>query len=390
MLVLPDTPQYANINRGVWVFRIADGLPYYSNGVRWVANTGGLGPAAISDSLTAYNSRVVTSFNGKRGAVQGVDSIWFTNLGSVMNWRFNNITYSQSVSGGSGVPDSTVFATINYVNTNFATLLSLNAKQNISDTNAMLFPYLRKIDTTGRFLTSAFVRNDSFYVVKNGAEIFLTRLGGSSSSNDNLDSVVRRGAFTTIDSFGIAGRVIFRNQGGLVGNIAVRSSLNDQNITISNNVITFRTSGNLIGLGFESPTGTHFPRIPTSNGTLISNVILNGVTYNGSSNGTADLGTITGSADSSIFAPQFRLDSTRNGIRQDLNAKLNISVAAATYQPIDSSLLAANHNARKKYTEISEFLPATFSSGTYINNTNFQQVFGGGAIFYSQQDTANG
>lgn len=134
MLVLPDTPQYANMNRGVWVFRIANGIPYYSNGVRWVANTGGLGPQTISDSLTAFQSRVVTSYNGFRGPVKGVDSIWFTNLGTVINWRYNGTNYNQLITGTGSVPDSNLFATVNYVNSNFATISALNSKLNISDT----------------------------------------------------------------------------------------------------------------------------------------------------------------------------------------------------------------------------------------------------------------
>lgn len=98
MLVLPDTPRFANQNKGIWVLRIADNLPYYSNGRRWVlADAGSISPATIHDSLEAYKARIVTSFNGKRGDVKGVDSIWFNGTKDTLKWRYNNVIFTAAV-----------------------------------------------------------------------------------------------------------------------------------------------------------------------------------------------------------------------------------------------------------------------------------------------------
>lgn len=171
MLVLPDTPTFANQNRGVWVFRIADNLPYYSNGSRWVANTGGLGPSTISDSLTAYNSRVVTSYNGIRGPVKGVDSLWFTASGTIMHWRWNGLLYSQAIVGGGGAGTwGTITGTLSDQSDLQA---ALNLKLSLADSASMLDPYLRKIDSTGKWVTSARRRADSVFIIVGGGEVFV-------------------------------------------------------------------------------------------------------------------------------------------------------------------------------------------------------------------------
>lgn len=97
MLVLPDTPRYANQNKGVWVLRLADTLPYWSNGVKWIMNASGASALQIRDSLAAYNLRNVTAFNGKVGSVKGVDSIYFT--GNDISWRYGNTVTTKSLSG---------------------------------------------------------------------------------------------------------------------------------------------------------------------------------------------------------------------------------------------------------------------------------------------------
>lgn len=185
MLVLPDTPTFANQNRGVWVFRIADNLPYYSNGIKWIANTGGLGPSTISDSLTAYNSRVVTSFNGIRGPVKGVDSVWFTNSGSIFHWRYNNLIYSQTITGsGSGVVDSTVYATIHYVSTNFQPLGT----------------YLVPADTSAKWLTAIFKRNDSVFFWKGGTPTFAFKDSTGTGSGAVSSVFGRTGTITAAEA----------------------------------------------------------------------------------------------------------------------------------------------------------------------------------------------
>ena len=90
MLILQDTPRFANQNQGVWVLRLADRTAWYSNGIKWIQNTGGLGPQTISDSLAAFSQKIVTSFNGKRGAVKGIDSMYFNTIGDTIYWRYNS------------------------------------------------------------------------------------------------------------------------------------------------------------------------------------------------------------------------------------------------------------------------------------------------------------
>jgi hypothetical protein len=100
MLVLNDTPFFANQNKGVLVLRNIDKLPYYSNGARWVAITAGVvTPTTIRDSILANNARIVTSYNGKRGDVKGVDSIYFSVDGQNMTWRYNNILTTKKILG---------------------------------------------------------------------------------------------------------------------------------------------------------------------------------------------------------------------------------------------------------------------------------------------------
>lgn len=183
MLVLPDTPTFANQNRGVWVFRIADNIPYYSNGTRWVANTGGLGPSTISDSLTAFVSRVVTSYNGNRGAVKGVDSLWFTNSGTTMHWRFNGLIYSQNIVGGAGVG---AWGTITGTLSDQSDLqAALNLKLSLADTADMLNQYLRKIDTTAKWVSAVYRRSDSVFVAVGENEVYSFR----DSSGGGVDSI---------------------------------------------------------------------------------------------------------------------------------------------------------------------------------------------------------
>src|SRR6266540_1246944 len=56
----------------------------------------------------------------------------------------------------------------------------INLKLNISDTASMLLSYLRKIDTTNKWVQDVYVRNDSLFKFKNGTETFLDTLGNGS------------------------------------------------------------------------------------------------------------------------------------------------------------------------------------------------------------------
>lgn len=65
----------------------------------------------------------------------------------------------------------------------------INLKLNISDTSLMLAPYLRKADTTNKWVQDVYVRNDSLFKFKNGAETFIDTLGNGGGSGSGLTSV---------------------------------------------------------------------------------------------------------------------------------------------------------------------------------------------------------
>lgn len=65
----------------------------------------------------------------------------------------------------------------------------INLKLNISDTATMLLPYLRKADTTNKWVQDVYVRNDSLFKFKNGAETFLDTLGNGGGGGSGLTSV---------------------------------------------------------------------------------------------------------------------------------------------------------------------------------------------------------
>lgn len=65
----------------------------------------------------------------------------------------------------------------------------INLKLNISDTATMLLPYLRRADTTNKWVQDVYVRNDSLFKFKNGAEVFLDTLGNGGSGVGTVTSV---------------------------------------------------------------------------------------------------------------------------------------------------------------------------------------------------------
>jgi hypothetical protein len=77
----------------------------------------------------------------------------------------------------------------------------INLKLSISDTAAMLSPYLRKIDTTNKWVQDVYVRNDSLFKYKNGTETFLDTLGnGSAGSGLTSVGLSLPSAFTVTNS----------------------------------------------------------------------------------------------------------------------------------------------------------------------------------------------
>jgi hypothetical protein len=77
----------------------------------------------------------------------------------------------------------------------------INLKLNISDTGTMLSPYLRKIDTTNKWVQDVYVRNDSLFKFKNGTETFLDTLGnGGSGSGLTSVGLSMPSAFTVTGS----------------------------------------------------------------------------------------------------------------------------------------------------------------------------------------------
>jgi lysophospholipase L1-like esterase len=81
----------------------------------------------------------------------------------------------------------------------------INLKLNISDTATMLLPYLRKADTTNKWVQDVYVRNDSLFKFKNGAEAFLDTLGnGGGSGAGTVTSV----ALSMPSAFSVVGSPI--------------------------------------------------------------------------------------------------------------------------------------------------------------------------------------
>jgi lysophospholipase L1-like esterase len=65
MLVLPDTPRFANQNKGTWVLRLVDTAAWYSNGRRWVRSLN-------TKDLTSASSTDTTSLSNRINAKQNI------------------------------------------------------------------------------------------------------------------------------------------------------------------------------------------------------------------------------------------------------------------------------------------------------------------------------
>lgn len=81
----------------------------------------------------------------------------------------------------------------------------INLKLNISDTANMLLPYLRKADTTNKWVQDIYVRNDSLFKFKNGSETFIDTLGNSGGGGSGTVTSV---ALSMPSAFSVTGSPI--------------------------------------------------------------------------------------------------------------------------------------------------------------------------------------
>lgn len=76
----------------------------------------------------------------------------------------------------------------------------INQKLNISDTAAMLLPYLKKVDTTNKWVQNVYSRNDSLFKHKNGSESFIHIFNTTSSGTVTSVGLSMPSAFTVTNS----------------------------------------------------------------------------------------------------------------------------------------------------------------------------------------------
>jgi hypothetical protein len=148
----------------------------------------------------------------------------------------------------------------------------INLKLNISDTAAMLLPYLRKADTTNKWVQDVYVRNDSLFKFKNGAETFLDTLGGGGGGSGTVTSValsvpsaftVSGSPITTSGTFNISGAgttaQYIRGNGtlattdtGMIPNFHLKV----RSLFSGTSPITFNTTTGAIGISNANTSGT--------------------------------------------------------------------------------------------------------------------------------------
>lgn len=63
MLILPDTPRFANQNKGAWVLRLVDTSAWYSNGTRWVRSLNTNDLTGINFDSTSISDRINLKLN---------------------------------------------------------------------------------------------------------------------------------------------------------------------------------------------------------------------------------------------------------------------------------------------------------------------------------------
>lgn len=88
----------------------------------------------------------------------------------------------------------------------------INLKLNISDTASMLLPYLRKADTTNKWVQNVYARSDSLFKQKNGAETFVGKFSTTGVGTVTSVALSMPSAFTVTGSpitgsgtFGVSG-----------------------------------------------------------------------------------------------------------------------------------------------------------------------------------------
>lgn len=148
----------------------------------------------------------------------------------------------------------------------------INLKLNISDTSSMLSPYLRKADTTNKWVQDVYVRNDSLFKFKNGTETFLDTLGGGGGGSGTVTSValsvpsaftVSGSPITTSGTFNISGAgttaQYIRGNGtlattdtGMIPNFHLKV----RSLFSGTSPITFNTTTGVIGISNANTSGT--------------------------------------------------------------------------------------------------------------------------------------
>lgn len=148
----------------------------------------------------------------------------------------------------------------------------INLKVNISDTALMLLPYLRKADTTNKWVQDVYVRNDSLFKFKNGAETFLDTLGNGGSGPGTVTSValsmpsaftVTGSPITTSGTFAISGAgtslqytrgngTLATTDTGMIPNFHLKI----RSLLTGTSPITFNQTTGAIGINNATATGT--------------------------------------------------------------------------------------------------------------------------------------
>ncbi|CAB4140356.1 hypothetical protein UFOVP402_24 [uncultured Caudovirales phage] len=358
-LLLPNVTATAGIRPGAIRYNGADSSVYVWTGSQWrvIAGSGGGSSYTFTNGLT--ESGGVVRLGGE--LTQPTD-VYGNNIfldagvggaggGSLSLVRGTNKTFSLALYDD----NSLTLAQVNADSINGLRLIGTNDQTQIQIKDSIWF---RDYNVTTATLTG---RN----LVTMSTTGALSRYTGSvlTAEVDNLDSVVRRGATTanrvnlnggvsTTDSVNVIasnGEPIvslykqnFGNDGGFVS-VKDEGGINKTFVTSSSVQFFDGTNTSVIQNG--SLTANRNLSTPDTSGTLGVGASINGGTpVMAGSNGIIPLTISGGGADSTTFATQFRLDSTRNGIRADLNGKQNTLVSGTTIKTVNGESLLGSGN----------------------------------------------